>query len=108
MTILHDSVLYGSNLWPKKGFKGGTCWDKPFDDTVWFGVNAYGFEKVPVIGRIGFQRMDQYMKPRSYKQYKMIRLIMDEAIYGGVYFEDELRNHEGEFIWFKFTIHDYY
>jgi len=106
MHILHESVLYGSNLWPKKGFKGGICWDKPLDDTVWFGINAYGHERKPIIGRIGFHRMDEFMKPRSYKQYKMIRLILDEAIHDEIFFEDELRTSETDspFIWFKFTI----
>lgn len=106
MTILHESALYGSNLWPKKGFKGGICWDKPLDDTVWFLVNAYGYERRPITGRLAINKMDEFMKPRSYKQYKMIRLILDEAIHDDVYFEDELRTSATDrpFIWFKFTI----
>lgn len=106
LTILHESVLYGSNLWPKKGFKGGICWDKPIDDTVWFVVNAFGHEQTPVTGRLGLSRMDEYSKPRSYKQYKMIRLILDEAIYDNIHFEDEFKSSctDRPFIWFKFTI----
>ncbi|WPU91854.1 hypothetical protein SNE25_21280 [Mucilaginibacter sabulilitoris] len=105
MHVLHNSYLNGSDLWPTGGFKpSGRGMDYSEPDTIWYGVNPYGWELTPIIGRFAF---DIYNTPQRIEiaQVEHLRTIFDNTIFNGIFFEDEFKNTSPiDRIWFTFTL----
>jgi hypothetical protein len=103
MHILHNSYLFGSNIWPKNGFKVGWGIGCKIKDCIYIGVNAYGWEKAPVVGRLVFNIWNTGAR-REKQQAKHIRIIMDQAYQNDLYFEIESKSiFTDDLYWFKFT-----
>jgi hypothetical protein len=103
MHILYNSGLAETNLWPKKGFKAGHGIGCEKKDRIYFSANAFGWDKKPVYGRLGFNIWNTPL-PRERKQNRAIRLILDYAYYNDLFFEDEFKsNFITDTLWFKFT-----
>jgi hypothetical protein len=103
MHIIHESYLFGSDLWPVGGFKAGGGWGSTIKDCIYYAVNPYGWEKDPAIGRLAFNIYNTPEK-RQMKQVEHIRLILDFSFRGAITFEDEFKNTSPiDRIWFKFT-----
>ncbi|MBB6131799.1 hypothetical protein [Mucilaginibacter lappiensis] len=102
MHILHESAFYGSDLWPVSGFRPN-CYGKPLVDCISYGVNPYGWEKKPIIGRLGFTVWN-YQQSRVNEQFEQIKLLFDYTYYNDILFENELRrSYITDMLWFKFT-----
>jgi hypothetical protein len=102
MYILHDSYLYGSNLWPKNGFKVGSGIGTKIKDCIYVGVNAYGHDQNPIIGALRFNIWNTGAR-RFWKQHHHIKLIMDFAYKNELLFEDQFRTSSLDCLSFKFT-----
>lgn len=99
--LLHDSHLYGTSLWPKKGFNVGYGISSELKDGLWIFCNAYGHEFIPQIGRLGINTQNTPYS-RVKKQFDAIELILSEAIYDNIHFELELSDPDSK-MWFKIT-----
>lgn len=89
MHILHDSHLYGSDLWPEHGFKTGISRDKISDI-----IDVYISAGVNDTTKKYYQSMHfnimNVQHKRSLDQAKSLDNIFDKAIYDGVYFESSI------------------
>lgn len=100
--ILHESYLFNSELWPAGGFMvdgyGG-----PIMDCISYGVNPYGWNQYPIIGRLVLCVWN-YKKSRVDLQFDQIKLILDYTYMNDILFEDDLRNsYITDMLYFKFT-----
>jgi hypothetical protein len=104
MHILHNSYLYGSDMWPKNGFKAGWGIGCKIKDCIYYGVNAYGWDQNPVIGRLAFNLHNVGVR-RLKQQTKHIETILDLSIMNDLLYEQEFRNSNwfDHPLWFKFT-----
>ncbi|WP_183567396.1 hypothetical protein [Mucilaginibacter sp. SP1R1] len=103
LRIIYESSFNESDHWPISGFK-------PFEsayelnDCIGYGVYAYGYELTPKTGRFIIQWWN-YDLDRKTSQLQAIKLLLDQAYYNNLYFEDEFRDVkiEHDHNWFKFT-----
>ena len=104
LTLLHESNMYGTVLWPKQGFVLGHGIGQPNNDTWYLGVNVFGIDQNPIIGRLGFN-IHTRGKKRISNQIEQINLVLDQAFCEGIFFENEFNNiTPTDLMWFKFTI----
>jgi hypothetical protein len=88
LQLLHESHLFGSELWPKGGFKAGGFSGVEKLDTITIGVLI-----VPE-GNYKKVRFNIWGKPvRVLKQRRQLVLIFDQAVVNGVYFYPEYPEH---------------
>lgn len=78
MHILHDSHLFGTTLWPKKGMHAGFNIDEY--DTISVQAFINEFEHKVVINFFGNNN------PRMDKQMNAVKLVMDDSIYEDIAF----------------------
>ncbi|AMR34194.1 hypothetical protein A0256_23440 [Mucilaginibacter sp. PAMC 26640] len=104
MHLLHDSYLTHTNLWPKNGIHAGWGIGCSKKDRIYIGVNAYGWNQNPIIGRLGINIGNTGVR-RKAAQVKHLEILLDYAYINDVFFEDEFRNVNwfDHPIWFKFT-----
>jgi hypothetical protein len=103
MHILHESYLYGSDMWPKNGFRTGRVVDTRLKNYVLYGVNPYNCESVPAIGRICFEFKNTGARKEKL-QGKHLKIIMDQAYRNGLFFEDESKSPmTADTYWFQYT-----
>lgn len=106
MHIVHDSYLYGSDLWPSGGFKIGGPGRHTLGppDTVYYGANPYGYEQDPIKGRLGFTMFNTAEK-REAAIAEHLRTIFDHTVLNNIYFENEFKSsfQPVTHIWFTFT-----
>jgi hypothetical protein len=101
--ILHNSYLYGSDLWPKNGFVTGQGMDCKIKWCINIGVNPYGWANETIEGRLAFTVYNTGMG-KKIQQEKHLRIIMDQAYQNDLYFENEFKNTViTDYNWFKFT-----
>lgn len=78
--MLHDSQLFGSNLWPKKGFVSGYKGNEELDTISIIIVisdnNSYKKVRFNILGK----------EARVLKQHRQLVLIFDQAVYNDIYF----------------------
>lgn len=103
--IVHDSQMYGTTLWPKNDFVAGYGIECNVKDRIYIGINAYGIDQDPVTGLLLFN-IHNTPFPRHKKQQQQIRLIMDQAIYNNIRFDDEYKTDFVNNPWFTFTINN--
>lgn len=105
--IIYDSYLYGSNLWPKKGFRAGWGIGCDLKDCIYYGVNAWGWMDENPNGAIVFNFHNTPLN-RRWKQITHLKILLDYTIINDIYFEDYLRdatiNVVNDQAKFKFTI----
>jgi len=88
MHLLHDSHLYDTSLWPKRGFLAGFVNEFDKSDSVRYSARMEFENGKPTWQAIYFKILNK-SGARCYKQSKQIDLILDQAIYDGVHFTSE-------------------
>lgn len=82
--ILHESYMYGTKIWPKRGFKAGWGDHKTKDIIM---VNArVDYDMPPQFVRRLIINTTSPTPRRMYDQMEAIELILSDAVYDGVVF----------------------
>jgi hypothetical protein len=104
LRMVNDSYLFQTDLWPVNGFVAGYGIKCQIEDRIYVGVNAYGYDQTPIIGRLGFNIFNTTEK-RKNSQIDQLKLIFDCAYFNGFFFEDEFSKspYYHNYQWFKFT-----
>ena len=98
MHMLHDSYLYGSDLWPVNGFKAGSGIGSHLEDCIHVGANSVNNQS----GRLYFNIFNT-TEERITQQAFHIKQIFDFTLRDGIRFEDDLRGRLIEPLWFSFA-----
>ena len=97
--ILHESYLPDTKLWPTDGIRIGNGLSKHSRECIFMGVNVCrddwgGMHMWPTT------KNEQRMR----SQKKHIKLILDQAIHGGILFNDTFPGTLDYYLWFDYTI----
>lgn len=82
--ILHESYMYGTKIWPKRGFRGGWT-DFRTRDIINVGARV-DYDSEPQWMRRLIINTTSPTPRRMYDQMEAIELVLSDAVYDGVLF----------------------
>ncbi|WP_114937522.1 hypothetical protein [Mucilaginibacter endophyticus] len=104
LRILHNSYLYGSDIWPVNGFHPGGGFGLNVPDRIYYSVNSYGYNQDPIIGRYAFNLYEIIPLDRLEAQVDHLITIFDHTVYNNIYFVNEFKHTKPlDRVWLTFT-----